>query len=195
MDGCIGLKGEVVAAELRSKWIVGLLKGWLRLRYGHRVVHVNQVLRQAQRFLVCLPSGREAGAFWTGGVLAHIKGRFPRCHLTVAAHRTLKGWVKKSPYIDEALFFDEKDHNFLLLPHGEIVEEIRGKGFDVAIDLSQRFNLMTAYLCWSSGAPLRVGFRTEDHYPLFNLAFFPGEGSSPQESSIRLIDFLGSLRG
>lgn len=184
-----------MATEIKSKLVTGLLKGWLKLRHGRRIVHVNQVLQRAEKFLICLPSKYGQGTFWVGGAPARIKGKFPRCRLTVAAHRTFQGWVDKSVHVDEALFFDETDQNFFCLPHKEIVKKVSNKGYDVAIDLGERFNLMTAYLCWCSGAKLRVGFRVETHYPFFNLAFHPQGETLTTESSVHLIDFLASLRG
>jgi len=51
------------------------------------------------------------------------------------------------------------DMNAWFLPRGELTQKMKKSTFDVAIDLNLDLALPSAYLCRSSGAQVRVGFK------------------------------------
>lgn len=194
MGESTGGREAPMANDFKVKLVTKLVRWWLGMRQDNKIVHVNQVLQRAEGFLVCLPKGCGEEAFWAD-ILARIKQRFPDCRITVVVEQVQEDLVKLNRWVDKTIVFSDNDRNLLSLPAKGLIEVIRARRFDVALDLNDNFDLMTAYLCWRSGADLRVGFYTEDGYPFFNLGFVPKKGGgSTRESLAKLIDLLASFR-
>jgi len=156
-----------VSESFKTKFVLKLLKVWLKLRHEDQVVHVNRILDDAQSIMVCFPDGFEDGV-GAYKVLPHIRERFAQGKITVFVTRINLEKVRKSPHIDNFISLSDKDFNSLSLPTSDLVNRVRWMGFDVAIDLNRQFHLPTAFLCYQSGATLRIGLRSRDIAPFFN---------------------------
>ncbi|MFQ6093579.1 MAG: glycosyltransferase family 9 protein [bacterium] len=143
------------------------MKAWLRLRHEDRVVHINRILDDAESIMVCFPDGFEEG-MGACKVLPYIRERFPQGKITVFVTRINLEKVRKSPDIDNFISLSDKDFNHLCLPTRDLINRVKWMEFDVAIDLNRQFHLPTAYLCYRSGAKLRIGLRDRDSAPFFN---------------------------
>jgi hypothetical protein len=141
---------------------------WLKLKHEDRIVHVNKILDGAESVMVCFPDGFEEG-IGAYKVLPYIRGRFPHGKITIFVSRINLEKVRKSPDIDNFISLSDKDFNRLSLPSRDLINRVRWMGFDVAIDLNRPFHLSTAYLCYRSGAKLRIGLRDQEVAPFFNV--------------------------
>lgn len=152
----------------KTKIVLKLLRLWLKLRHEDRIVHVNKVLDDAESVMVCFPDAFEDG-IGASKVLPFIRERFPRGKITVFVSRINLEKVRKSSHIDNFISLSDKDFNSISLPTRDLISRARWMGFDVAIDLNRRFHLPTAYLCYRSGAKLRIGLRDQEMTPFFNV--------------------------
>ena len=151
----------------KIKIVLKLVKLMLKMRHEDRIVHVNRVLDDAESVMVCFPDGFEEG-MGACQVLPYIRQRFPHSKITVFVTRINLEKVRKSPDIDNFISLSDKDFNHTSLPTRDVINRVRWMGFDVAIDLNRHFHLPTAYLCYRSGAKLRIGLRDRDVAPFFN---------------------------
>jgi len=60
----------------------------------------------------------------------------------------------------EVISYSEEDIGFFGWPRKHLVAQIAARSWDLAIDLHRPFDFATAFLCVSSGARVRIGFRT-----------------------------------
>lgn len=174
----------------KTKFIFKLLKAWLRLRHEDRVVHVNKILDGAESVMVCFPDGFEDG-IGASKVLPYIRERFPKSKINVLVTRINLEKVRKSPHIDNFIALSDKDFNSVSLPARDLVNRVKMMGYDVAIDLNRHFHLPTAYLCYRSGAKLRIGLRDQEVTPFFNVEIISSDDEKarrdPLVSLIRVL--------
>lgn len=152
----------------KTKVVMKLLKAWLKVRHEERLVHVNKILDDAKSVMVCFPDGFEDG-IGANKVMPYIRERFPHSKINVIVTRINLEKVRKSPYIDNFIDVSEKDFNVVSLPTRDLVNRVKMMSYDVAIDLNREFHLPTAYLCYRSGAKLRIGLRDQEVAPFFNM--------------------------
>ncbi|UCE17396.1 MAG: hypothetical protein JSV84_10890 [Gemmatimonadota bacterium] len=152
---------------LKFRVVFKILKLWLKLQHEDRMIHVNKILDDAESIMVCFPDGFEDGV-GAHKVLPYIRERFPKGKITVFVSRINLEKVRKSPYIDNFISLSEKDFNLSSLPARDLINRVKWMGFDVALDLNHSFHLPTAYLCYRSGAKLRIGLSNRDAAPFFN---------------------------
>jgi ADP-heptose:LPS heptosyltransferase len=65
------------------------------------------------------------------------------------------------------------DLNSFYLPHGSIIQQVREKQYDLAIDLNLDLVLPSAYICKASNARVRVGFTRKRAEPFYNFQIQP----------------------
>ena len=179
--------------SFKIKLVLKLLKAWLKLRHEDHVVHVNKTLDDAESVMVCFPEGFEEG-IGACKVLPYIRERFPQGKITVFVTRINLEKVRKSPDIDNFISLSGKDFNYIYLPTRDLVNRVKWMGFDVAIDLNRLFHLPTAYLCYRSGATLRIGLRHQDAAPFFNFEIISlGDEKTKKEPLVSIIRVLQTV--
>ena len=87
-----------------------------------------------------------------------IRQAFPDAQITMLASRTNLNYLTNCPYIDKRILFKEPVHRMLSL--------LRRERFDWAIDL-EHWPRLSALLTYATGAPVRIGFRTEGQHRHF----------------------------
>ena len=87
-----------------------------------------------------------------------VRHAFPNAELTVLASPTNLNYLTHCPYIDKSICFRTAG--------SELFRQLRREGFDWAIDL-EHWPRLSALLAYASGAPIRVGFRTQGQYRHF----------------------------
>lgn len=116
-------------------------------------------LRSLQPERVCLIKPSSLGdVVHALPVLAALRDRWPAAHFAWVINRGLRGLVEGHPLLDEVIPFDRSAASARpsgLRSIGRFLRELRGRRFDVAIDLQGllRSGIMTA----ATGARVRVG--------------------------------------
>ena len=92
--------------------------------------------------------------------------------------------------------YSEEEIGFFGLPKKGLVTRVTARSWDLALDLHRPFDLATAFLCASSRAKVRIGFRTP-HWktpPFFNLEYdLKSPDKSPKEVYDALTRFIEGL--
>ena len=81
-----------------------------------------------------------------------VRHAFPNAEFTVLASPTNLNYLAHCPYIDKRIPFRT--------PGSHLFAQLKHEGFDWAIDL-EHWPRLSALLAYVSGAPMRIGFRTQ----------------------------------
>ena len=87
-----------------------------------------------------------------------VRHTFPNAEITVLASPTNLNYLAHCPYIDKRMRFQT--------PSVRLCAELRQAGFDWAVDL-EHWPRLSALLAYLSGAPMRIGFRTQGQHRHF----------------------------
>lgn len=144
---------------LKSRWV--LLSPLFLFR------RIKSIPEEGFKRILFLRHDRIGDMVVSTAAIKALKIAYPQAMITVLAsaknHEVLKG----NPYVDEVIIFRGLI-NF--------IQEIRPRGFDLAIDLFLTYELKQAWLAYLSGARYRIGFAGGGREIFFNL-------SSPNPSS------------
>ena len=91
-------------------------------------------------------------------VLAALRGRWPGAHLAWVVNSGLRGLLEGHPLLDEVIVFERSKMRAGAKGVGALGRfgrELRGRGFDLAIDLQGL--LRSGLMAWGTGAKVRVG--------------------------------------
>jgi len=91
-------------------------------------------------------------------VLRALRERFPEAHLAMAVNRGTEDVLKWNPDINEVLVVERNG----LAAQFQFLQEIRRRGFDCVIDLTDGDR--SAVLARCSGAPVRIGLNEEHRW-------------------------------
>ena len=109
-----------------------------------------------RRFLVIRPGGIGDAVLLVPALLA-LKERFPEATVTVLAERRNGSVFSLCPAVDRLLLYDHKS---------DLLKAVRGH-YDVAIDTEQ-WHRLSAVVARLSGAPVSIGFATNNRGRLFS---------------------------
>jgi heptosyltransferase-2 len=98
--------------------------------------------------------------------LKALKQEFPQCKLVVLASPSNQPLLAHNPYVDRVIVYGHK--NGLRKKIGSI-KQLRGYGFDLAIDPYPDYELKTALIAFVSGAKSRIGYASYGREIFFNL--------------------------
>jgi heptosyltransferase II len=110
----------------------------------------------ARRILVIRPGGI-GDAVLLVPALAALKERFPQAELTLLAEKRNAAAFQLCPAVDQLLLYD--------IP-SQLLRAVRGR-YDVVID-SEQWHRLSAVVARLTGAPLSIGFATNDRKRLFS---------------------------
>ncbi len=110
--------------------------------------------------------------------LRELRTSFRSSDITVLAEKRNAEILKCCPYIDNVNLYDER-------PHSRIYNVIRGK-YDIVIDTEQ-WHRLTASLSYMTGAPVRVGFGTNERAELYNYPVPYSHGDYEARSFLNLV--------
>ena len=91
--------------------------------------------------------------------LRELRAEFPESLINVLAEKRNSGVLAFCPYVDNIILYDER-------PLSWLNAVIRGK-YDIVIDTEQ-WHRLTAALSYMTGAPVRVGFQTNERAELYS---------------------------
>ncbi|HEX9829282.1 MAG TPA: hypothetical protein VGB10_03640 [Bacteroidota bacterium] len=111
----------------------------------------------AKRALLLLPETSQDSASLQG-VVEFCTKQFAPSNVFIVGSVDAASRVKPDRR-SQLVTFAPTDMNAWFLPRGELTQKMKKSTFDVAIDLNLDLALPSAYLCRSSGAQVRVGFK------------------------------------
>ncbi len=157
-----------VKASFRRRAVSAALGLAVRRTRGE-LIDMRECWRDIRRYMLC----------WTGCgadrdavelVLDRLRRRFPTADAVVVATRVIDPPRLEGVAVE---LLTERDFNLFGLPGREARRRVRELHADVAVDLSPRFDPLSAYLCLISGAPVKVGFASAGGDSVFNLQIVP----------------------
>ena len=143
-------------------------------------ISINRIVGSARDLLVCLPLGTDETL--PAAQMVHELATtldIPRIAFVVHQDRAseLSGMFSRC----EVISYSEEDIGFFGRPRKHLVAQVTDCSWDLAIDLHRPFDFAAAFMCASSGARVRIGFRTSFGAGprFFNLEYEP---RSPEKS-------------
>jgi ADP-heptose:LPS heptosyltransferase len=155
--------------------------GYVAARYHFRrsrdrIISFTEAVSSAHQALLILPLRHEE-FLPTIMVVDLLKKRFEEENITVV---TGDHGVEVMRMLPRSQFIHILVHeiNLLYLPSADVIQRVKKKKFDLAIDLNLDFVLPSAYICRESDARVRIGFvrRRADAFYNFQIQHDPTLG-------------------
>jgi hypothetical protein len=131
------------------------LARWQFRKEQNDVMSFTDALSSGHSVLLILPLTPQTGA--TGPLLEWIRTRYGGKRLTIVAAGPDNSAVPLFPRSEVIRIPDEEVTRFYH-PSTSVLESVRSRTYDVAIDLNLDFLLPSGYICRASNARFRVGF-------------------------------------
>jgi len=132
---------------------------------------------------------------WLGDVLfstpliRNIRYNYADSYIACIVPPRCKEILENNPYLDEIIFFDEKNQQRSLKEKLKFIKLIKSKKFDKVFLLHRSFS--RAFICWLAGIPERIGYATKKRSLLLTQKII-----SVQKDSVHKIDYyLGVIKG
>ncbi len=120
-----------------------------------------------------------------------LKRQYPDAHLSFVTESPSDQVLQLNPYLDELLLFDKQ---WRVRKAWEFVRKLKGGQYDVAVDFHG--NPRSAFLCWMSGAPVRIGFNHRGRRFAYHHRIVPFDRPSYSAADkLRLLEPLGVKGG
>lgn len=163
---------------------------YARLHPLDSIVDIFSTIQQAKQVLVYLPDNLEdfgvARLF-----VSEIRKYFSQARLT---------FITRNNYLTLLEPEDRKANNFLLLkpehtnsvglPGKLLVAEIKKYRSEVFIDFTHEFSLFSTFLCFLSGAPLRICLSDPKRDSFFNFQIEVGKDTKLENKYRKLINYI-----
>jgi ADP-heptose:LPS heptosyltransferase len=136
---------------------IGIQQARFHFRKSHeKIISFTRSFSAAHNALLVLPLGpTEFPA--TYPVIHMLKQQFHEENITVVTaegDQEVRRLLSHSRFIPLTL----SEMTFFYLPRKEVLDSVRRKPYDLAIDLNLDLVLPSAYICKASGAQVRIGF-------------------------------------
>ncbi len=145
---------------------------------------VTQTLKAPKSILIVSDS-RAGALFLAASQFWAIRNCYPNAHICLLARNDREFIAREIPFVNQVIIY----HDFLL-PFGtqmrETVKQLQTQPFDLAFCFSSEPNFCPAYLCFKSGARIRIGFQRED-LPFFNVRIVPRTEEYYEEQRLSLL--------
>jgi ADP-heptose:LPS heptosyltransferase len=152
-----------------------------------KIIDFHQSFLSARKFLICLPSEpnelQHAGSF-----LSLLKEKFSDREITLITTNIGKSLFGNEPY--KFITISTEQIGFFFLPKKDFIQKIKNLDIDVAIDLNEQFNLLSACICRESKATLRVSFFKDRCEQFFNFQIRPKPSINQREKFNALIKYI-----
>ncbi len=162
---------------VRLRRYLGLLLARFRLRKSReKVIAFNDAISKARDVLVVMPFDRRL-LLQTVLVIEFLRKAVREENLTfvsVEPNQELRRMVPRGQFLTVL----DSDLGLLYLPSKALLEKIRKRSYDVAIDLNLDFLIPSAYICRVSDARVRIGFARKHADPFFNFQIQPGPATA-----------------
>jgi len=139
-----------------------------KLNSSEEPVDVFSSLAQAKHTLICLPDKLEDFGI-ARNFTPTLRDKFSHSKITFLVKQNYLNLLNKvdreNCYI---LSLNPEDITRFGLPMKQVIATIKKMNFDLAIDLNYEFNLTSTYICFISGANLRICLENKNRDPFFN---------------------------
>jgi len=95
-----------------------------------------------------------------------LKQRFPQSELVVLVSPSNQSLLLNNPYVDKVFAYDKRER---LVDKIGVIQQLRGHGFDLAIDPYPDYEVKTALVALLSGAKRRIGYSSYGRDVFFSL--------------------------
>jgi hypothetical protein len=166
------------------------LKLKARFKSMDSMVDIFSTLLQARCILICLPDKLEdfgvARKFIPGIIENFVDAKIT--FLLKYNYINLLDRVERNRV--ELLTLKPENISTFGLPDRQVVNTVKKINFQVAIDLNHEFNLVSAYLCFTSRAPLRICLLNEDRDPFYNFQIQVNPQAQLDQKYEKLIKYI-----
>lgn len=144
------------------------LKFAARFKSSEIQIDVFSSLEQAKNILICLPEKLED--FGVARNFTHIlRENFSNSKITLLVKPNYVNLLNKIDREICCILSLKPEHITRFgLPDKKIIMTIKKMNFDLAIDLNYEFNLTSTYICFITGANLRICLKNKNRDPFFN---------------------------
>jgi hypothetical protein len=150
-----------------ARRFVGCLVSRFRFRHSRdKVISFTHSLADAQSALVIMPLGK-VQEHPPASLLGMLRKRFREENITLIMGQDGPAPTATLPR-SQIIRVSGRDVSFFFLPRSEIIQRVKRREYDVAIDLNLDFMLPSAYICKESSARVRVGFSRKNADTFFN---------------------------
>lgn len=152
------------------------------------VVSFTSAVSGARQVLIIMPLG--PGEFLpTVMVIDMLKRRFREENLTiVTGDRGLE--VMRMLPRTQFIHLLKHEVSYFFLPRADVIERLRKRQYDLAIDLNLDLVLPSAYICRASAARVRIGFNRKHADAFYNFQIQPDPTLSKRLIYDRLVQCL-----
>ena len=175
------------------RWLINPAAFYLSVGVGARGAHaafsVTEALKAPGRILI-VPDCRAGGLLLGASQFWAIRRRYPDSKISLLTPSQREYIAREIPFVDDVIAYED-----FLIPLGgklrDTVGRLRQGDFNIAFCFSSEESFCPAYLCYKSGAHLRIGFERDD-FPFFNIRIVPRQEAcyEPERFSL-LISTLG----
>ena len=145
---------------------------------------VAQALKDPQNILIVSDS-RPGALFLAASQFWSIRNRYPNARICLLARSDRAFIAREIPFVDHVIIYEE-----FLFPLGrrlrDAIKQLEPDTFDLAFCFSTNTSFCPAYLCYKSGARIRIGFQRKN-VPFFNIRIVPRQGEDYEEQRLSLL--------
>ncbi|MBT3604422.1 MAG: glycosyltransferase family 9 protein [Candidatus Latescibacteria bacterium] len=172
--------------------------GWLRQNLLTPVVYrlssvqkpkgptfsVAQALKSPKQILIAADS-HPGAIFLAASQIWAIRNHYPNAQICLLARDDRAFIAREIPFVDKVVIYED-----FLLPLGsklqEAIDQLQTSSFDLAFCFSTETSFCPAYLCYKSGAQIRIGFQRAN-FPFFNIRIVPKPNETYEEQRLSLL--------
>jgi len=145
---------------------------------------VAQALKSPKQILIAADS-HPGAIFLAASQIWAIRNHYPDAQICLLARNDRAFIAREIPFVDRVVIYED-----FLLPIGgrlrEATDQLQSTPFDLAFCFSTESSFCPAYLCYKSGAQIRIGFQREK-YPFFNIRIIPKPDETYEEQRLSLL--------
>lgn len=152
--------------------LIGFHVARFLFRKSHdKITTFTKALSSAQRALIIMPLSKNEVAI-AMSVLDMMRKRFGEQNLTIVTGNQGLEVMRFLPH-SQFIHILGTEVSFLFLPTRHLIERLRARTYDLAVDLNLDLVLPSGYICRASDARVRVGFTSRRADTFYNLQIQP----------------------
>ena len=154
------------------------------------IVDIFSTIQRAEQILIYLPENLEDFGI-VRLFISEIKDVFSNAKLTfIIRHNYITLLNPNDRKANDLLAIKPEHINSFGLPRNQITTTIKKIKFDVAVDFSNEFNILSSYICYLSKAPLRVCLSDPKRDAFFNFQIEVGKDAKLENKYHKLINYI-----
>lgn len=139
----------------------------------------------APRSILIVSDSRAGALFLAASQFWAIRNRYPDAHICLLVRADREFIAREIPFVNQVIIYSD-----FWLPFGtslrETIKQLHAQPFDLSFCFSSETHFCPAYLCYKSGARIRIGFQRES-FPFFNVRIVPKAEEHYEEQRLSLL--------